>query len=304
MIGNSYTLCGRRVSSEIPLPDLLAWTGDDRPAELNVTLGPVPPRLNNLAIDRPLLQVSTDGTCRFAISGVAVYLISPTGDQVVIDAAMDPTAPDIRVFLLGTVFGIWCFKRGLLPLHAGCVRIGDGAVALAGASGIGKSTLTAAFLRRGHAVLADDLTVLDVAASGGPMVLPTFPRVKLWRQMMHRLGFPTDGLERTRGMLEKFHLPLDGPAFCTESLPLLASFHLNSGSAPRAVRLAGVNAAAQVGKDVYRNTMAIRLGLRADLLKGTVAAVRAPQGIWSLSRALNAEDEEQRIEEILSRVKG
>lgn len=304
MIGNSYTLCARRVSSEIPLPDLLPWTGDDRPAELSVTLGPVPPRLNNLAIDRPLLQVSTDGTCRFAISGVAVYLISPTGDQVVIDAAMDPMAPDIRVFLLGTVFGIWCFKRGLLPLHAGCVRIGDGAVALAGVSGIGKSTLTAAFLGRGHAVLADDLTVLDVSASGGPVVLPTFPRVKLWRQMMDRLGFSTDGLERTRATLEKFNLPLEGAAFCTESLPLLASFHLNSGTAPRAVRLGGASAVAQVGRDVYRNTMAIRLGLHAAVFKGTTATVRAPKGIWSLSRALNAEDEAQRIDEIQSRVKG
>lgn len=302
--GHDYSLCGWRVASALPLPDLLPWTGDGRAAELTIDLGPVPQRLSDIAVDRPLIQVSADGTCRFAIPGVAAYLVDPGGRRVIIDTDLPPDAPDIRVFLLGTVFAILCFRRGLLPLHASCVRIGDAAVAMAGHSGAGKSTMAAGFRMRGHALLADDVTVLDIAAPGGPRVLPAFPRLKLWRDVMKRMDLSTQGLERTRRELNKFHLPIED-GFCPEPLPLTAIFRLARVAEPRhagARRLSGAGAVAAVGCEVYRRGLMGRLGLARRLLPALIPVVGAPSGVWHLSHCHSAQGTEAGIELILERV--
>lgn len=304
--GHDYSLCGWRVASALPLPDLLPWTGDGRAAELTIDLGPVPQRLPELVVDRPLLQVSADGTCRFAIPGVAAYLVDPDGERVIIDTALPPDAPDIRVFLLGTVFAILCFRRGLLPLHASCVRIGDGAVALAGHSGAGKSTMAAAFLGRGHAVLADDVTVLDIAAPGGPRVLPAFPRLKLWRDVMKRMGLSANGLERTRAELNKFHLPIED-GFCGDELPLSAIFHIERVEDPRHAgthRLSGAEGVAAVGRDLYRRSLMGRLGMARRLLPASIPIVGVPCGTWHLKHCHDLPGTNASMAAILERVRG
>lgn len=301
---HDHALCGWRVASALPLPDLLPWTGGSRAPDIVVELGHVPERLEHLKVDMPLLQVAGDGTCRFAVPGVATYLIDPTGRHVLIDPMIEAQAPDIRVFFLGTVFGILCYRRGLLPLHASCVRIGDGAVALAGPSGIGKSTLAAALLRRGYPVLADDVTVIDIAAPGGPHVLPAFPRLKLWRDAMRRLDFDTHGLERSRPELDKFHLPVID-RFCAQPLPLSAVFHLESASTPdRAAprRLTGPEAVARVGRNLYRTGLMIRLGLSDRVLPAMVAVAGASGGIWSIAHGHDEGGLELSLRDILNRM--
>lgn len=298
------SLCGWRVASALPLPDLLPWTGDGRPPDLIIDVGAVPERLNDLVINQPLLQVAADGACRFDMPGVAVYLIDPGGGRVVVDPALPPEAPDIRVFLLGTVFGVLCYRRGLLPLHASCVRIGNGAVALAGPSGMGKSTLAAALLRRGHAVLADDVTVIDAAAPGGPRVLPTFPRLKLWRDAMNRLNYRTEGLERSRPELDKFHMPVVDE-FCAQPLPLSAVFHLDSDvSAVRGApqRLTGPEAVARVGRNLYRNGLMLRLGHSSRVLPATVAVAGVASGTWSVAHSHEPGGLERSVTGILERM--
>ncbi|HYD97747.1 MAG TPA: hypothetical protein VEH84_00065 [Alphaproteobacteria bacterium] len=269
----SYALCGLRVESDLPLPELLPWRGDDRPADIEIRLGEVPDRLEGAVHEGPLLQVAADGTCRYAIAGVAAYRVAG-GRHVTVQPWMEPTATDIRVFLLGSVFGFLCHQRGLLPLHAGCVEIGGHVVALAGPSGVGKSTLTAAFLRRGFRVLADDVTVVDVAAPGGPLVLPSFPRVKLWRDAMDGLGVAPDGLVRVRREMDKFQLPLPGAAFLAEPRPLAAVYHLgvagderNAGIDP----LRGTAAVSALVEAVYRQNAALRI--RKSTLLGDVMRV-------------------------------
>lgn len=298
------SLCGWRVASALPLPDLLPWTGDGRQPDLVIELGPVPERLADLAVDRPLLQIATDGTCRFQVSDVASYLIDPAGRRVVVDPALPPEAPDIRVFLLGTVFGILCYRRGLLPLHASCVRIGNGAAAFAGPSGMGKSTLAAAFRQRGHALLADDVTVLDLADPGGPRVWPTFPRLKLWRDTLVRLNIPDAGLGRSRAVLDKVHLPVDD-AFCAEPLPLTAVFHLypvgNENDTPLR-RLRGPEAVAWLGRDIYRSGLMARLGLSGRLLPATTTVAGVGGGIWAVAHGHGPGGLDRSITGILERL--
>ncbi|PWC52993.1 serine kinase [Azospirillum sp. TSO22-1] len=273
----TYALCGLRVGSDLPLPELPPWAGGDRAPDVEVRLGEVPERLARPVYERPWLQVGGDGRCRFAVADVAVYLVE-AGRSVIVQPCPHAEAADVRVFLLGTTFGILCHQRGLLPLHAGCVAIGGRAVAFTGESGEGKSTLTAAFLRGGHPVLADDITVLDACAVGGPQVLPSIPRIKLKRDAAAGLGLsaavPNPGWAET----EKLHLPV-GERFRTGPLPLAAVYHLSTtDDADRTgiERLRGVAAMDALLEAVYRRPLALHMGRRAPLLEAMMRLVALP----------------------------
>lgn len=138
--------------SAIPLPELPAWSGcGDSHPDLTIRLGAVPKRLEPLAEDAPPYQLGQDGRCRFEIPGIAAYLVEADGQTVTVDPVIDPSAPDLRVFLCGPVLSILCHRRGLLPLHASCVRLGGRAVAFTGVAASGKSVLADDTPRTGKA---------------------------------------------------------------------------------------------------------------------------------------------------------
>lgn len=273
----SYALCGLKVASDLPLPDLLPWTGDGRGPDIEIRLGEVPECLTRPVYERPSLQVGDNGSCRFAVADVAVYLVE-AGRRVIVQPCPHAEAADVRVFLLGTTFGILCHQRGLLPLHAGCVAIGGRAVAFTGDSGEGKSTLTAAFLRGGHPVLADDVTVLDAHAEGGPLVLPSVPRIKLKRDAAAELGLSTAAPNPGWAEAEKLHLPV-GEQFRTGPLPLAAVYHLSSTDDANRTgieRLRGVAAVDALVEAVYRRPLALHMGRRAPLMEAMMRLITLP----------------------------
>jgi hypothetical protein len=270
-------LAGWRVRCEFPIPELLPWSakgaaGGDRAPDLFIRLGQVPDRLEDVVSDGPLLQVARDGWCRFALKNLAAYFISSSGDEVIVSPAPGAAESDIRLFLLGTVFGILCHKRNLLPLHASCVEIDGRAIAFAGPPAAGKSTLAAAFVKAGYRLLADDVTVVDVTAPGGPAVVPSLPGLKLWREAMTGLGFDMQDAKRTRAELEKYHLPTQ-QTFTPEPLPLAAIYHLQSALSSKLesiTRLTGAGAVKGTGEAIYRPNAGRNLIGRQQLLQAVL----------------------------------
>ena len=77
---------------------------------------------------------------------------------------------DVRVLLLGAVWSVLGWQRGLLPLHASSVARGPDLHAFVGESGAGKSTLAAALARHGYPLFTDDVLFLDPASfDAGPL---------------------------------------------------------------------------------------------------------------------------------------
>ncbi|MFY9695329.1 MAG: hypothetical protein WA776_09005 [Xanthobacteraceae bacterium] len=171
-------LCGWRVRSELHLPELAPWSGDDRTPDVVIRCGEVPDRLDDLVEDSPFLQIDRHGTCLLRLDNVAAYLVTGPG-EVIVAPRPGVGEAEIRVFLLSSVFGYLCHLRALFPLHASCVAINGKAAAFCGPSGAGKSTTAVQLALRGHRLLADDVCVIDAHAAGGPRVLPAFPRLKL-----------------------------------------------------------------------------------------------------------------------------
>ncbi|AEG02025.1 HPr(Ser) kinase/phosphatase [Methylomonas methanica] len=276
MSAHLLNLCGWQVCSDLPIADLLPWQGGGQEPDIFIRLGSVAERLEGIVEETPLFQVTADGTCRFIIEDVAVYLISG-GRDVVIEPRIALDAPDLRVFLLGTVLGILCHQRNVLPIHGSCVAIDGKAVILAGNSGAGKSTLAAAFLRRGFPILADDVTVVVPDDKGIAWVRPAFPRLKVWSRTAEALGIDHAGFECSRSESAKVHLPLDD-AYSADPLPLGAILHLNRAferrfDAPE--RLRGIVALGALKRAVYRLPSARRLDPDLVRLKALLVPVAA-----------------------------
>jgi hypothetical protein len=175
-------LCGWHLCSELPLPELLPWTGAaDHEPDIVVRLGDVPERLPGAVDCTPFRQFNAEGVVRFAVEGVAAYLVEG-GNRVTVSCAMPVDAADIALFFLGSVFGILCHQRGVLPLHASCIEIDGRAIAFSGVS----------------------------APGSPPTVLPSFPRQKLWRDSLTALSILEGRRLRQDAAFEKFeHTVLD-----------------------------------------------------------------------------------------------
>lgn len=270
-----YQACGWHIQSELPLPDLLARNSSEGIPDLRIVLGSVP-QLDELVVARPHVQMGADGTVRYVVEDVAAFRIDPTGQTIVVQPSVSPEAPDIRAFLLGTVWAIASFKAGRLPLHASCVRLGDRAVAFTGPTGAGKSTIAAAFLRRGHCVLADDLSALSISETGTVTLWPSFPRVKLWQSTLDFMGFDNAGLERVRHQMNKFRLPVGG---CFDPAPrqLVAIHHIDhaTNSDFQPVRLSRIAATARNHQAIYRPRLWQLLGGIEDALTRVYAVSHA-----------------------------
>lgn len=117
------------------------------------------------------------------------------GAHIQLDAhpSLDPAW--VRAVVLGTVFSVLLQQRRRYPLHAGGVRLGEGARAFVGASGAGKSSLTAGLASRGHELLGDDVLPLESARDGALRAHPGRSEIKLDEPAARALGHRSGALE-------------------------------------------------------------------------------------------------------------
>lgn len=198
-----YVLCGLRVRSALAMPELFPWNGDDRPADVEVTFGPIQEPTEPPVWTRPFSRLWAGGAYLLDIAKVGRFF-TEGGKKIVIEPVAGAQEPELRVFTLGTSFGVLCHQRGLLPLHASAVRLDGKAVVIAGNSGQGKSTLSAALRARGHALVGDDLAVIDPPSS---LILPAYPQHKLSPDVLKTLGFKHEGLQANRQGMTRFCVP-------------------------------------------------------------------------------------------------
>jgi hypothetical protein len=272
-----YLLCGWRVASAVNLPELPRAAGAPGGADITIAFGEVPERLDDPVLTTPSLQLDASGTVLYRIRGVAAYLVE-RGSSITISPELPREAPDLRLFLLGSVFGFLCHQRGVLPVHAAAVEIDGRAVAFAGSSGAGKSTLAAAFRRRGFRLLADDVTPI---AMDEMRFLPGLRRIRLWSDSARAAEWPTERLERCRAGLEKFSQAFDD-GFVTAPLAPQALFHLSQAQSDEGSfmvnRLHGTTALKQLSRHVYRRrALAVAVGKEEAMSRVVRAAAGIPR---------------------------
>ena len=302
---HDYSLCGWKTSSAIELPELTPWQGGgEESADLVIAKGLVPDRLDDIAFETPALQLGAEGRARFAIDDVGVFLVE-AGCRITVMPMPNADPRAVRLFLLGTPFGILCHQRGLTPFHAAGVEIDGEAVLLAGASGIGKSTLSYAFLKRGFRLLSDDVTPVRVI-DGGVEALPAIRRVRLWQDSADAAGMDVTRLERCRDGLDKYcATAFDG--FASEPVPVRALITLHRipphGEEIGFHQLRGGDAVEAAGRQIYRaRSFSATHGKIGALARVTRVTAAIPQH-FAMFRPLRFEDLNRHVDIIVEAVR-
>ncbi|MCJ2187065.1 hypothetical protein [Novosphingobium beihaiensis] len=222
---NHYTAYGLTVASELECPELIA-TDPPSQTDVEVSLAEIPALL-----DAPLHVIRQtqigNGVFQFEPPGVARYR-AIGGHTILVQPFPGASPEEVRLFLLGTVFGVLLHQQGRLPLHASGIEWAGSAVAFCGPSGAGKSTLAAALHRRSHPLLCDDIGVVVPDAEGKPLFYPAFPRIKLWRDTLDHFALDPTALSRDWIRAEKYHLQLHD-TFHRQPLPLRRIYFLERG---------------------------------------------------------------------------
>lgn len=118
-------------------------------------------------------------------------------------------------------------QKRLFVLHGNCVEVNGSAIALIGAKGQGKSTLTAALLAKNQRLIADDVTAIDTE-NLHPQVLPGIPNLKVWADTAKATGINLSKLKKINPYIEKYNYVL--PAhFRNKKLPLETIIFLQDG---------------------------------------------------------------------------
>jgi hypothetical protein len=275
-----YLYAGLRVASDLQIPE---WATFEQPqpedeADLMILLADMPDEGPANGEIPPFISADE---YRFHVPDVGSYLVLK-GREITVAPFPGAGLNEVRLFLLGTAWGALCYQRGLLVLHAGAIQVDKGAVAFCGTAGMGKSTITAWMCAHGYPFVCDDLSRFDIPDCGEPLVYPSTPRLKLWRDALMSLGINNEELQRDFLRFDKFHLPwsVDEPL---KPLPLRGIYLLEWGASD-ILRLSGRTALSRfLSAATYRGVLIEPMGRMSAYWRSCLELVRRVP-VWELTR--------------------
>lgn len=208
-----YRAFGLDIASEIPL-------GPAAPPHIGEGLADVTVTLSR-AIVRSTggTPITWDGLCEIQAHEGKVLEVRPSSNASESDLCLAASGAGIALVLE---------QRGLTVLHGSCVAISGRGVCILGPSGAGKSTLAASLGARGHALVSDGMTALDMSGPS-PMALPGWPKLKLLPDAAQALGL--EASESLRVHPDSTKQLFDANRTAQDPVPLCRVFVLALGPA-------------------------------------------------------------------------
>lgn len=273
--GGRYSAYGLVIDSNRPLPgatptgasavDLTIDFIDDAAPSVDGAARRTTDRLGwqsttRLASGDLLFRCASDG-------GASAWTLELSRDGSCIEVRSPPKLTDVTSYVVTRGLAASLVVRGTPLLHACAIEAAGGAMLVAGASGAGKSSLAAAALASGRALLTDDVAAL-VWHDNGLHVEPGLAQLRLEAATAAMLGWDPSGLPTVfvdPRLPRKRRLdlsPRDG-SFCRDPRIVTAIHVLGPRSAdgPHIKRLSPTQALPLL----LRNTFATDLLNRADV---------------------------------------
>jgi hypothetical protein len=300
-----YQVFGLHVVADIILPELMKAISPLAVPQVSIHLGKVPTAIADHILKTDSYQAAK-GKFLFLVPGVAKYYVAD-GNSIMVEPDKQAEEYSVRLFLLGTSFGALLMQRGILPLHGSAVVAGGRGVVFTGMSGAGKSSLLAAFRKRGYPFLTDDVVAVTVDPDGIAWIHPSYPQQKLWRDSTKAVGVETESLKPfyIYEDQEKFAVPAP-QGFRQSPVPLAAVYELQAANCPEVELqvLEGMDKLAVLLSHTYRPWLIRGMGLKAAHFK-QCASVARQVTVSLLSRPVETfslEEQVRRIEEDLARI--
>lgn len=225
----SYTAYGLSIESEMEIPALPPVPAHDR-ADISIRFGDL----------RAVREALETAGLHQRLSREEVSIRSPDlgtlvmrgGREILLDPPPELNRSILQLIVLGLPLAALLQQRGFLLLHGSAVKIGGGAVAFVGPSGIGKSTLAASLHARGYELVVDDVVAIRFD-SGTAQVQPGFPQFKLWPDSARALGHDPDKLPLIHPEQEKRAHRVAHGFSASRAVPLRRIYFLTWGDTPR-----------------------------------------------------------------------
>lgn len=266
-----WSVCnGLLFCSELELPGHLP----SRPGEPDVVVN-LGPEAQQAWHSLPSKHIVTPGAMMTSsgpvinFPGVAHILVRG-GCEIIATPAKNCDFDLLKLYLVGSSYGMLMHQRNLLPLHGATISHNNKALTFVGPSSEGKSTLAAHLCKLGSKLIADDVTVVTAKSDSTFQVRSGGNCLKLWRGNLERLGFERQHLKSVGGKLEKFYVPIGSIATDT-AIPLNAIFLLEHQNGPAKIeRLEAFEALTVVVEHVFRPEFVTLLGLEESLFQSCV----------------------------------
>ena len=225
----SYAAYGLQIRSALQFPNLPTTRTSDA-GDVSISIGrlDVPSADEEACISGPDFCVTTEGIYRFW-RGVATILVRQ-GRQIIIDPCEGVADEVLRAAMLGAGFGTLLHQRWVLVMHGSAVMIEGSVVVFVGPREVGKSTIALALYRRGHQLVADDVTGITING-GTAALLSAYPQINCWPDALASLSYEPGELEQVQPAFEKRAFHVTGH-FPTGSHPLRRVYVLTQGSDP------------------------------------------------------------------------
>jgi hypothetical protein len=299
----SYTAYGLSIRSALPLPEFKPRDELRETADVVIYLGSVD-RVPSPTGMEPHFYATAEEVCLWW-EHVGAILVRG-GHEIIADPILQAQEETLRLCITGPALGVLLHQRGLLALHASAVAVAGKAVAFLGAAGWGKSTMAAVMHRRGHNLLADDITAVE-PSTGRSWVYPAFPQLKLWPESIIALGDDPAALPRLVHNREK-RSRRTTRGFSSVPLPLKQIYVLAEGRTQEIEPLQPQQALMELVGHSYVSRLLEYVGASAHFLRCASIAkavdmrtLKRPRSLCSLSQVaqLVEEDLAQRTEEDL-----
>lgn len=279
-----YRHSGLEIATEIALPEWDAfasnWNGQ---ADIQIVLADE----GSLPFPADGSTYSSGTTSGFHVEGVGNWKLE-AGLRMTLYPSLAADPAELRLFTLGSAWGLLGYQRGNAMWHGSAVERSGRAVLFCGEAGEGKSTMAAAMLATGTALVGDDLSRVE-PTSGAALIYPSSSRLKLWKATIEHFGWRERMVQRDFMREDKFHCHVERNHAGEAPLPLAAVVVLASGDELLLEPLSGSEALANVLRGtIYRPEAIESMGRWGE--QGALAArIVANTQVFRLTRPRDLE---------------
>ena len=171
--------------------------------------------------------ISSSAALRLRFPDLAEFTLFDGGRTIEVRTLNDTNPETVRHLLLDQLLPRVLAHLGEIVLHAAAVRAGDRVIAFMGESGLGKSTLSAAFISLECQLLSDDGVVVTKSPEG-MLAIPTYPSLRLWPKTLAGLYTDPPPVAPMAHYSAKQRVLFRTPPTVATALPLAALYVLSA----------------------------------------------------------------------------
>jgi len=281
-----YAAFGLIIDSPIEIPELVPC--EDSP-DVQISLGLVPYDDHQTSIT----YVISQNKFAFKINDLAKFLVR-NGNEIIIEPLPSADFQTLRVYLLGTAFGVLLIQRCLVPIHGSAIEINSKAVILTGNCGAGKSTLASWFLKSGFNYLSDDISVISME-NNIPFVSSSFEQRRVNLDSALMLGFDVESLTPACSHDEKFIIKTPHQ-FISNPIHLSSIIQIEEASISEVTieKIKGIKKIHTIVENVYCSILFDELGFSDEFFNHCVEIaksvsiykIRRPKGLFTVEEQM------------------